>query len=186
MKAAPVMFARDGPLRVFVAGEDPARRAALSEIVVQAGHELVTSKGDADVVFSATTGSRSRYQMVANGGEDSEPPGLLDLDARVDQIDAALRAVAAGLVVRMPQVAETGFRAIDEVDTDGLMTPRELEVLNAIGEGLTNKAIARRLEISLHTVKFHIESIFRKLDVRTRTAAMAKASRLHGSQTLEL
>lgn len=186
MKAAPVSFARDGPLRVFVADEDSARRATLSEIIVRAGHELASSKGDADVVFSATTGSRSQYQMVANGGEDSERSGVLDLDARIDQIDAALRAVAAGLVVRMPQVAEIGFRAIDEVDTDELMTPRELDVLNAIGEGLTNKAIARRLEISLHTVKFHIESIFRKLGVRTRTAAIAKASRLHRTQTLEL
>lgn len=186
MKAAPVLFARDGPLRVFVAGEDSSRRAALSEIVVRAGHELVTSKGDADVVFSATTGSRPRYQIVLIGGEDGEPPGLLELHARVDQIDAALRSVAAGLVVRMPLMAETGFGALDEVGTDGLMTPRELEILNAIGDGLTNKAIARRLEISLHTVKFHIESIFRKLGVSTRTAAIAKASRLRRSQTLEL
>jgi len=186
VKAAPVIFARDGPLRVFVAAEDPPRRAALSEIVARAGHEPVTSKGDADVVFSATTGSRSRYQIAAIGGDDSEPRGLLDLNAGAAQIDAALRAVAAGLAVRTPQAAKTGFRALDEVGTDGLMTPRELEILNSIGEGLTNKAIARRLEISLHTVKFHIESIFRKLGVRTRTAAIAKASRLHRSQTLEL
>jgi DNA-binding NarL/FixJ family response regulator len=43
-------------------------------------------------------------------------------------------------------------------------------------EGLTNKAIARRLEISLHTVKFHVESLFRKLGARTRTEALAKAA----------
>jgi DNA-binding NarL/FixJ family response regulator len=186
MKAAPVMFARDGPLRVFVADEDSSRRAALSAMVVQAGHEPVASKSDANVIFSTTPGSLSRYQITVNGGDDQTPAGLLDLHARVDQVDAALRAVAAGLFVQMPKVAETGFRAIDEVDTDGLMTPRELEILNAIGEGLTNKGIARRLEISLHTVKFHIESIFRKLGVSTRTAAIAKASRLHRSQTLEL
>lgn len=186
MRAIPSVLAPAGPLRVFVADEDSSRRAALWEIVVEAGHEPVMSKGEADVVFSATTGSHSRYQIATTGGGDGEPPGLLDLDARADQIDAALRAVAAGLVVRMPQVTETGFRALDEVGTEGLMTPRELEILNAIAEGLTNKVIARQLEISLHTVKFHIESIFRKLGVNTRTAAIAKASRLYRSQTLEL
>jgi DNA-binding NarL/FixJ family response regulator len=51
-----------------------------------------------------------------------------------------------------------------------------MEVLGAIGEGLTNKAIARRLGISLHTVKFHVESVFRKLGARTRTEALAKAA----------
>ncbi len=49
-------------------------------------------------------------------------------------------------------------------------------MLSAVAEGLTNKSIARRLDISLHTVKFHIESLFRKLGVRTRTEAVAKAS----------
>ena len=63
---------------------------------------------------------------------------------------------------------ETEFRA--------LLTPREIEVLDAIGEGLTNKAIARQLDISPHTVKFHLESLFRKLGARTRTEAVAKAS----------
>jgi DNA-binding NarL/FixJ family response regulator len=69
-----------------------------------------------------------------------------------------------------------GFAAAPDADPRALLTPRELEVLAAIGEGLTNKAIARRLEISLHTVKFHVESLFRKLGARTRTEALAKAS----------
>ena len=70
----------------------------------------------------------------------------------------------------------TGFAAAPETEPRALLTPREVEVLAAIGEGLTNKAIARRLEISLHTVKFHVESLFRKLGARTRTEALAKAS----------
>jgi DNA-binding NarL/FixJ family response regulator len=74
-------------------------------------------------------------------------------------------------VVDEPQA---GFSALEE--SGALLTPRELEVLGAIGEGLTNKAIARRLAISLHTVKFHVESLFRKLGARTRTEAGAKAS----------
>ena len=70
--------------------------------------------------------------------------------------------------------AKAGFAAASE--SDALLTPRELEVLGAIGEGLTNKAIARKLGISLHTVKFHIESLFRKLGARTRTEALARAA----------
>lgn len=70
--------------------------------------------------------------------------------------------------------ARAGFAAASE--PDALLTPRELEVLGAIGEGLTNKAIARKLGISLHTVKFHVESVFRKLGARTRTEALARAA----------
>ena len=47
-------------------------------------------------------------------------------------------------------------------------------MLAAIGDGLGNKAIARKLDISLHTVKFHIESLFRKLGARSRAEAVAK------------
>jgi DNA-binding CsgD family transcriptional regulator len=65
-----------------------------------------------------------------------------------------------------------------------LLTPRELDVLAAIGAGSSNKAIARDLGISLHTVKFHIESLFRKLGARTRAEAVAKG--LERRQTVEL
>jgi DNA-binding CsgD family transcriptional regulator len=55
-----------------------------------------------------------------------------------------------------------------------LLTPREIEVLTAVGNGLSNKAAARQLGISPHTVKFHIESLFRKLDAKSRAEAVAK------------
>jgi DNA-binding CsgD family transcriptional regulator len=71
-------------------------------------------------------------------------------------------------------VEERGFAPVAEPEPRSLLTPRELEVLGAIGEGLTNKAIARRLDISLHTVKFHVESLFRKLGARTRTEALGR------------
>jgi DNA-binding NarL/FixJ family response regulator len=100
---------------------------------------------------------------------------------------AELRSVLAraGLeVVEAPEEAEVvmqeasaaGFAPLAEGDLGTLLTPREMDVLGAIGEGLTNKAIARQLGISLHTVKFHVESIFRKLGARTRTQALARAA----------
>ena len=70
---------------------------------------------------------------------------------------------------------EYRFQSARESDARALLTPRELDVLAAIADGDTNKAIARRLGISLHTVKFHVESLFRKLGARTRTEALAKA-----------
>jgi DNA-binding CsgD family transcriptional regulator len=72
--------------------------------------------------------------------------------------------------------AAGGFAPLADSELGALLTPRELDVLGAIGEGLTNKAIARRLGISLHTVKFHVESLFPKLGARTRTEALARAA----------
>ena len=58
------------------------------------------------------------------------------------------------------------------------MTPRELEVLQLLAEGLPNKAIAHRLGISEHTIKFHVNAIFGKLGAQSRTEAMVRATRL--------
>ena len=58
-----------------------------------------------------------------------------------------------------------------------LLTPREVDILAAVGEGLSNKAVARKLGISAHTVKFHMEAIFDKLDAATRAEAVAKGLR---------
>ena len=92
--------------------------------------------------------------------------------AGLDVVDAADDAD----VVMHDASAAAGFAPLAESELGALLTPRELEVLGAIGEGLTNKAIARRLGISLHTVKFHVESLFRKLGARTRTEALARAA----------
>ncbi len=58
------------------------------------------------------------------------------------------------------------------------LTPRELDVLALIAEGASNKAIARRLAISVHTVKFHIASLLDKLDAQGRAEAVAQGARL--------
>ncbi len=71
-------------------------------------------------------------------------------------------------------------------EAHALLTPRDHDVLASLAEGLTNKAIARHLGISLHTVKFHVESLFRKLGARTRTEAAAKAAERRRDETLTL
>ena len=57
------------------------------------------------------------------------------------------------------------------------LTPREREILGLISEGLSNKAMARRLGISVHTVKFHLEALFTKLDATSRAEAVTKGLR---------
>ena len=175
-----------GRLRVAVYAADRLRRHVLSRAVAEAGHLVVGAQDTADVVLADGDGPPGESRPVVTlGGAGRDVPGVLPRDADASQIDAAIRAVAAGLIVRWPG-AETGFGAMRETDTRALLTPRELEVLAALAEGITNKAIARRLEISLHTVKFHVESVFRKLGARTRTEAVAKASERRRHETITL
>jgi two-component system nitrate/nitrite response regulator NarL len=103
----------------------------------------------------------------------AEPPaGVLPRDATPEQIDAALRAVAAGLIVRATGSSEPVAFAM--APDNSPLTPRETEILTPIGQGFSNKAVARRLGISVHTVKFHIEAMFGKLDASSRAEAVAK------------
>jgi DNA-binding NarL/FixJ family response regulator len=68
---------------------------------------------------------------------------------------------------------------LDDKDPDRVrLTPRELEVLAAIADGVSNKAIARRLGISFHTAKFHVAAILAKLNADSRTEAGARAAQL--------
>jgi two-component system nitrate/nitrite response regulator NarL len=106
--------------------------------------------------------------------------GMLLRDVAAEELVAALRAVAAGLVVLDPALA--GMVLPAQEPHSGLLveelTPRELEVLQLLAEGLSNKAIAMRLEISEHTVKFHVNAILGKLGAQSRTEAVVRATRL--------
>ena len=104
--------------------------------------------------------------------------------------DAALTDRLAALLASVP-----GLRLVGENETadavvvlstdpsltaDGYipLTPRELEVLALLAEGASNKTIAKRLGISVHTAKFHVGSLLDKLDAVGRTDAVAHAARL--------
>ena len=182
--ASDIVFA--APLRVAVHADDPHRRAALCRVVAEAGHAVVDIEDAADVVLADGGHPPGEVRnVVALGVIDDRLRGALPREADARQIDAAIRAVAVGLIVRGAGTRD-GFGAVRETETQGLLTPRELEVLAALAEGMTNKAIARRLDISLHTVKFHVESLFRKLGARTRTEAVARASERHRRETVTL
>jgi DNA-binding CsgD family transcriptional regulator len=183
--AAPRMESRR--LRVFVRAPLGARRLELERLLAEAGYELVAGPADAHVVLAeGDCPSMEGPAVLTLGSAEADHPGALESNATVEQIDAAIRAVAAGLVVRSPPAPESGFAAMKENAFRALLTPREVEVLAAMGQGQTNKTIARLLDISRHTVKFHVESIFRKLGVRTRAEAVAKALERRRRETIEI
>jgi DNA-binding CsgD family transcriptional regulator len=95
---------------------------------------------------------------------------------------AALLAHVPGLhLVSAGESADVTVALSDGVsgpaDDDVSLTPRELEVLALLAEGLSNKAIARRLGISVHTAKFHVGALIDKFDAIGRTDAVAHAAR---------
>ncbi len=95
--------------------------------------------------------------------------GVISFDATPAEIEAAVHAVDAGLVVLAePPMAQELVEPLTE---------RELELLDLLAEGLSNKLIAHRLSISEHTVKTHVGSIFAKLGVSSRTEAVSQAIR---------
>ncbi|PYM47408.1 MAG: DNA-binding response regulator [Candidatus Rokuibacteriota bacterium] len=103
---------------------------------------------------------------------------VLPRHASGEEIIAAIEAAAAGLIVIHPdtvgalQPGPSASTRAGVVIARQPLTPREIEVLGMIAEGLGNKIIAARLGISEHTVKFHIASIFVKLNARSRTEAV--------------
>ncbi len=107
--------------------------------------------------------------------------GVLLQTATAAEIIAAVEAVAAGLTVLHPDLMElllSGMAiAPRQTPTAQPLTPREAEVLEMLAEGLGNKTIAKRLNISEHTVKFHVGSIFSKLNASSRTEAVAIGAR---------
>ena len=102
---------------------------------------------------------------------------MLARDVGAAGLQAALTAVAQGMLVLDPELTPVAPHA-PPGDAVEALTRRELEVLRLLAEGSPNKAIAYRLDISEHTVKFHVNSIFTKLQAQSRTEAVAIATRL--------
>jgi NarL family two-component system response regulator YdfI len=103
--------------------------------------------------------------------------GVISIDATPQEIEAAIHATHAGLVVTTPEsLAELLPDSVEEMLSEPL-SDREHEVLKLVAEGHSNKLIAHQLNISEHTVKTHVASIFAKLGVSSRTEAVAQAVR---------
>jgi len=109
--------------------------------------------------------------------------GVISPDAEAGAVVSAIHAVHEGLYVLDPNVSQIDVAAQSQTEIEDrevaatTLSPREREVLELVAAGLPNKAIARSLGISDHTVKFHVSSVLTKLDAGSRTEAVTLATR---------
>jgi DNA-binding NarL/FixJ family response regulator len=107
--------------------------------------------------------------------------GLLPLDTSAEELTAAVCAVHEGLLVGSPPLLSPLLgRNLIVGETEPLIDPltdRESEVLELIAQGLANKQIAVELDISEHTVKFHVSSLYSKLGATNRAEAVRIGAR---------
>jgi DNA-binding NarL/FixJ family response regulator len=172
-----------------------APRSTLAEQLEELEPDVVLlelGSPDEPLVLPAERGAPPAIVLLADAGEsgwvtDTLRGGVLAIlprHANADEIVAAVSAAAAGLVTIHPSFVEAlvaspvaNAEAIDVAtprvgDVRGELTPREIEILRMLAEGLANKQIAARLGISEHTVKFHIASVYAKLGASSRTEAV--------------
>jgi DNA-binding NarL/FixJ family response regulator len=168
LEALAEMLADAAPDVVLIDASGEPFEAALEWIVASglAADVSVVALGDGVTAASSAEALRAGVRAALPG------------DISLDQLVAALQAVAGGLLVVHPSHMSEALparsapsRALDELAES--LTRRELEVLQMLAAGLSNKEIASRLNISDHTVKFHVASILGKLGAGTRTEAVS-------------
>ena len=103
---------------------------------------------------------------------------VLDRNSSPEALAAALAALSHGLQVTDPALSGDLGLSPSGPGSVSPLTPRENDVLRLLAEGLPNKGVASRLEVSEHTVKFHVNSIMGKLNAQNRTEAVTLATRL--------
>jgi DNA-binding NarL/FixJ family response regulator len=184
-------------IRVLIDVSSPALRAGLrallsSDRTLRIVNDSLEDQKEADVVIT----SASYASFSANGGSDSpskailflsdEPLdvrdikrtsrawGILQTDASPEELSAAVHALSQGLIVGASTLL---FESENGILSQGPLTDRESEVLGLLSRGLANKQIAAALGISEHTVKFHVSSIYQKLNVTNRTEAVREGLR---------
>ena len=186
-------------IRVLLSVSSPALRAGLRALLssdktikVVALPDSLDEENEADVIItSASFASRFRTGsslppsaaiLLLNDGQfnveemrrSARVWGILPADASAEELTAAIHALSQGLVVGAPSLL---FESEGEPLERGPLTDRELEVLGLLSRGLANKQIAVELGISEHTVKFHVSSIYTKLNVTNRTEAVREGLR---------
>jgi DNA-binding NarL/FixJ family response regulator len=150
---------------VVVAGDEPLEEAARA--VGEEGTQAI-------LVLSEDDRSVSVLRRLAPRGW-----GVVSPDVPPEDLGVAVAAVARGLVVLPRNLTGRllqGTVAVNEPAEP--LTAREREVLELLGRGLSNKMIARDLQISEHTVKFHVSSIYAKLGAENRAEAVSLGARL--------
>ena len=128
---------------------------------------LTTSGAEQDLVAALRAGARG-YLL-----KDMEPEQLVSALGSTVNGETVIAPEMTGILAKV--VGAGGGLPSAEPDRFASLTPRELDILRELAEGQSNKEIAHALEIAPGTVKLHIRSILRKLDVRSRVEAAVVA-----------
>jgi len=152
----------------------PAARLAIEVAIWDVPHGAlhaadVRGLSAAGVPVLALVETEAEYSQARAAGL----PGVLHRSADEETVEAAVRALAVGLSVVDPTLHPAASRA---QPTEPL-TPREIEVLRLVAEGLSNRAIAFQLGIRESTVKDHVNALLGKLEAQSRTEAVTIALR---------
>jgi DNA-binding NarL/FixJ family response regulator len=142
---------------------------------VEATRRIVNAAPGVQVVVLTSFMDRDRIVDALAAGAI----GYLLKDAEPDEVVRGIEAAARGESPLDPRAARAMLSAQHTPDPLDALTEREREVLALVAEGLPNKQIARRLEITEKTVKAHLTSVFRAIDVTDRMQAALWARR-HG------
>lgn len=184
-------------IRVLLRVSSPALRAGLAALLssdptIKVVNEALDEHNEADVVItSASLASRVHHEPDPPSSaatlllSDDQPNvedlrrtyrvwGLLPTDSSPEELTAAIHALSQGLIVGTPTLL---YESENGPLERGPLTERESEVLGLLAKGLANKQIAMALGISEHTVKFHVSSIYQKLNVTNRTEAVREGLR---------
>lgn len=170
-----------------VVGQSPGEGEASGELpdvivwdwAAQSEKTLASLAGLSDVgvpVLALLNDETEAARVLSAGAQ-----GILLREDEPQTLSVAVRALAQGLMVLEPRLSSLLAFPQPQGETEPLgeaLTPRELQVLHLLAEGLSNKQIAKRLEISEHTAKFHVAAILSKLGVESRTEAAVRAVQL--------
>jgi DNA-binding NarL/FixJ family response regulator len=187
-------------IRILLSVSSPALRAGLRALLLSDGaievlDNSLEEEPKADVVITSALGLDALSSLGTNPETASSPAilflsddridveemkrvnggwGILPTDASAEELTAAIHALSQGLIVGTPALLFNSESAASEPSP---LTERELEVLDLLARGLANKQVAVSLGISEHTVKFHVSSIYTKLNVTNRTEAVREGLR---------
>ena len=150
---------------------DPAGEPRAPDVII-----VATGPSDLDLGEIASTLAQSAVLILQDEAVDMRqfvqrlrPRGILPLEASPEELRAAIHALAAGLTVGAGALFSLGE---DVRPVQGPLTDREVQILGLLSRGLANKQIALQLGISEHTAKFHVSSIYGKLNASNRTQAV--------------